>query len=102
MVFAVRVCGFDHWYANFGRYSASVAEYPPQRGITDEVIPPCFGEAGRLVRMNIRTHQAQVLLEEGLWNRGFVKEQTDLPLLVRDDDGKLLGLIDVQDLVRTR
>jgi hypothetical protein len=25
IVFAVRVCGFDHWYANFGRYAAAIA-----------------------------------------------------------------------------
>ena len=33
IVFAERVCGFDHWYANFGFYSAGVPEYPPQRGV---------------------------------------------------------------------
>jgi len=31
-----------------------------------------------------------VVLEEGLYDRDFVREQTDLPLLVRDDDGMLL------------
>ena len=38
----------------------------------------------------------QVLLEEDLWDHAFVKEQTDLPLLVRIDDGKLLRQKDVQ------
>ncbi len=37
----------------------------------------------------------QVLLQEDLWDRGFVKEQTDLPLLVRADDGKLLRQKDI-------
>lgn len=33
---------------------------------------------------------AQVILQEGLHNQAFVREQTDLPLLVRDDTKKLL------------
>ena len=37
----------------------------------------------------------QVILEEDLWNKDFVKEQTDLILLVRDDNGKLLRQSDV-------
>ncbi len=36
------------------------------------------------------------LLEENLWDRAFVKEQTDLPLLVREDNGKLLRQSDLQ------
>ncbi|MAG34375.1 MAG: dimethylsulfide dehydrogenase [Deltaproteobacteria bacterium] len=38
-----------------------------------------------------------VLLEEDLWDRPFVKEQTDLPLLVRVDDGKLLRQSDLEE-----
>ena len=64
IVFAVRVCGFDHWYANFGHYSASVAEYPPQRGIDGEEIPPCFGDGGRLCRLNLHTGELKVLLDD--------------------------------------
>jgi len=64
IVFAVRVCGFDHWYANFGYYSASIAEYPPQRGIEGEEIPPCFGDGGRLCRLNLRTGELKVLLDD--------------------------------------
>ena len=33
---------------------------------------------------------AQVILKEGLHNEAFVREQTDLPLLVREDTGKFL------------
>jgi DMSO reductase family type II enzyme molybdopterin subunit len=33
---------------------------------------------------------AHVLIEEGLYARDFVREQTDLPLLVRDDTGRFL------------
>ena len=64
IVFAVRVCGFDHWYANFGHYSARVAEYPPQRGVPDERIPPCFGNGGRLCRLHLRSKELKVLLED--------------------------------------
>ncbi len=64
IVFAERVGGFDHWYANFGYYSASITEYPPQRGIEDERIPPCFGDGGRLCRLNLRTGERTVLLDD--------------------------------------
>jgi len=64
IVFAERVCGFDHWYANFGSYAASVAEYPPQRGSQGEVIPVCFGEGGRLCRLDLRSGRRTVLLDD--------------------------------------
>ena len=38
----------------------------------------------------------QVVLAEKLYDEGFIKEQTDLTLLVRDDNGKLLRQSDVQ------
>jgi len=38
----------------------------------------------------------QVILEEKLWDEAFVKEQTDLVLLVRDDNRKLLRQSDLQ------
>ena len=38
---------------------------------------------------------AQVILSEGLHDTAFVKEQTDLVLLVRDDNGKLLRQSDL-------
>ena len=37
------------------------------------------------------------ILEENLWDRTFVKEQTDLSLLVRDDNRKLLRQSDLQE-----
>ncbi len=64
IVFAVRVCGFDHWYANFGYYSASVTEYPPHDGLPDEEIPPLFGDGGRLCRYNLRTGELTVLVDD--------------------------------------
>ncbi|MCB1713926.1 MAG: molybdopterin-dependent oxidoreductase, partial [Candidatus Competibacteraceae bacterium] len=38
----------------------------------------------------------QVILEEKLYQEAFIKEQTDLPLLVRDDNQKLLRQSDLQ------
>jgi dimethylsulfide dehydrogenase subunit alpha len=38
----------------------------------------------------------QVILKEDLWDREFVKEKTDLTLLVRADNGKLLRQSDLQ------
>lgn len=64
IVYAERVCGFDHWYANFGFYSATVSEYPPQRGIEGEAPRPLFGDGGRLCRLNLRTGKRTVLLED--------------------------------------
>ncbi|MEH6471586.1 MAG: molybdopterin-dependent oxidoreductase [Halopseudomonas sp.] len=39
----------------------------------------------------------QVILEEKLWNVDFVKEKTDLTLLVREDNAKLLRQSDLQE-----
>ncbi len=39
---------------------------------------------------------AHVMIEEGIYNRKFVQEQTDLPLLVRSDNGRFLRQIDMQ------
>jgi len=64
IVYAERVCGFDHWYANFGFYAAPIAEYPRQRGVPGEEIPGCFGDGGRLCRLNLRTGERIVLLDD--------------------------------------
>lgn len=64
IIFAERVCGFDHWYANFGFYAAPIAEYPLQRGVPDEEIPRCFGDGGRLCRLNLPTGERTVLLND--------------------------------------
>jgi len=64
IIFAERVCGFDHWYANFGFYAAPIAEYPQQRGVPGEEIPRCFGDGGRLCRLNLRTGERTVLLND--------------------------------------
>jgi hypothetical protein len=64
IVFAERVSGFDHWYANFGFYSATTPEYPPQDGLPDEVIPRLFRDGGRLCRLNLQTGERTVLLDD--------------------------------------
>ncbi len=40
---------------------------------------------------------AQVIIEEGIYNKEFVSEQTDLPLLVRVDNRRYLRQSDLQD-----
>ena len=52
IVFAVRQPGKDrHWYGNFGYYAAD-----PNR--------KCYGEGGRLCRLNLRTSRITVLLDD--------------------------------------
>ena len=45
---------------------------------------------------------AHVMIEEGLYDRSFVAEQTDLPLLVREDDGNYLRRSDLEAGEATR
>jgi nitrate reductase alpha subunit len=40
---------------------------------------------------------AHVLVEEGLYDAEYVKEQTDLPFLVRDDNGRFLRESDLEE-----
>jgi DMSO reductase family type II enzyme molybdopterin subunit len=40
---------------------------------------------------------AQVIIKEKLYNEGFIKEQTDLPLLVRDDTRRFLREKDIKE-----
>ncbi len=51
IVFAMRVSGKDHWYVNFGYYCNA----PERMG---------FGEGGRLCRLNLRTGERTVLLND--------------------------------------
>jgi len=39
----------------------------------------------------------QVIVEEGLWDEAYVREQTDLPLLVRADSGRFLREADLRE-----
>jgi len=64
IVFAVRVPGRDHWYANFGHYAAPVREYPSQRRPKGEPRKPIFFDGGRLCLLNLRTKKLTVLLDD--------------------------------------
>lgn len=64
IVFAERVGGTDHWYANFGFYSAPVNEDPPQRAEAGMCEPAIFKDGGRLCRWNLRTRTRTVLLDD--------------------------------------
>ncbi|MBM3888459.1 MAG: hypothetical protein FJ388_04960 [Verrucomicrobia bacterium] len=71
IIFAQRVSGTDHWYANFGYYASTTAEYPPHDGLPDEKIPALFSDGGRLCRLNLRTGKLTVLLDDP---RGGVRD----------------------------
>ena len=65
IVFAVRVPGRDHWYVTFGNY-ADHSETPPQRlgfKMQDGVYWG-YGEGGRLCRLNLRTGELKVILDD--------------------------------------
>ena len=74
IVFAERMPGLDFWgkpghyYANFGRF-AYEGEHPTRPG---ELAPErAFGDGGRLCRLNIRTGEMTILLED---ERGGVRD----------------------------
>lgn len=66
IIFAARVAGRDHWYANFGYYSCrrgpglelAFGEYP------DGCVSRAYGDGGRLCRLNLRTGALRVLLDD--------------------------------------
>jgi len=66
IVFAVRVAGRDHWYVNFGYYSCDYG--PPAEHAfgkyVDGVSLRGYGDGGRLCRLNLRTGQVAVLLDD--------------------------------------
>jgi hypothetical protein len=64
IVFAERVPGDDHWYANFGHYWCGRQEYPEQRLPEGWQPDPIFKRGGRLCRLNVRTGQLKVLLDD--------------------------------------
>ena len=64
IVFAERVSGNDHWYANFGHYWCGREEYPAQR-LPDGWRPdPIFKSGGRLCRLNLRSGRLKILLDD--------------------------------------
>ena len=64
IVFAVRVPGRDHWYVTFGNYASFLPE-PSDRAFKEQDgVLWGYGEGARLCRMNLRTGQITVLLED--------------------------------------
>jgi len=65
IVFAVRVPGRDHWYVTFGNYSDH-SETPAQRlGFKfEDGVYWGYGEGGRLCKLNLRTGELTVLLDD--------------------------------------
>ncbi len=66
IVFATRVSGRDHWYVNFGYYSC---DYGPAADrsfgkYTDGETMRGYGEGGRLCRLNLRTGELKVLIDD--------------------------------------
>lgn len=64
VVFAVRVSGRDHWYANFGNYASDLPD-PKQRAFKfEEGVYGAYGEGARLCRLDLRAGEVRVLLDD--------------------------------------
>ena len=63
IVFAVRVAGRDHWYANFGYYCDD-SVYARSKAFSRDEVWRAYGEGGRLCRLNLRTGKLKVILED--------------------------------------
>jgi len=65
IVFAARVPGRDHWYVTFGNYSDHSLTPAQQLGFKlEEGVYWGYGEGARLCRLNLRSGQLQVILED--------------------------------------
>jgi hypothetical protein len=64
IVFAVRVSGRDHWYVNFGNYADDSPNFRERAFKFEEGVYWGYGEGGRLCRLNLRTKQLKVLLDD--------------------------------------
>lgn len=68
IVFATRVSGRDHWYVSFGYYSCDYGEgaeksfgkYPDGETLRG------YGDGGRLCRLNLRTGELKLLIDDPL------------------------------------
>lgn len=65
IVFAQRVSGRDHWYGNFGHYCDD-SHYTDGALIKRDGKRFAFGEGSRLCRLNLRTGELKVLLDDPL------------------------------------
>jgi hypothetical protein len=65
IVFAVRVPGRDHWYVTFGNYSDHSDSPPKALGFKfQDGVYWGYGEGGRLCRLNLRTGELKLLLDD--------------------------------------
>jgi DMSO reductase family type II enzyme molybdopterin subunit len=76
---------------NGGEVILIAPDTSPSSVHTDYFVPVRIGSDSALALA-----MCQVLIEEGLYNATFVKEQTDLAFLVRDDNHRFLRQSDVQ------
>jgi DMSO reductase family type II enzyme molybdopterin subunit len=86
----------NYHFITEGRYNGAKVvvicpDYSASALCADEWVPVRPGTDAALA-----LGMAQVILEEGLYNTAFIKEQTDLPLLVRTDNGKFLRESDIR------
>ena len=86
----------NYHYITSARYNGTrivtiAPDYSPSAIHADLWVPVNIG-----TDIALALSMAQVMLEEHLYHEAFVKEQTDLPLLVREDTGRLLREQDLQ------
>jgi DMSO reductase family type II enzyme molybdopterin subunit len=86
-----------HWYHyvaesryNGGEVITIAPDYSPSTIHADYHLPVRIGTDAALALA-----MCKVIIDEGLYNKRFVQEQTDLPLLVRTDNGRFLRGPDV-------
>ena len=72
IVFAVRVPGRDHWYVTFGNYSDHSPTPAKELGFKfEDGVYWGYGEGARLCRLNLRTGELKVILDDP---RGGVRD----------------------------
>jgi DMSO reductase family type II enzyme molybdopterin subunit len=88
-----------HWYHyiaearyNGGEVITIAPDFSPSAIHADYHLPVRIGTDAALALA-----MCKVIIDEGLYDRRFVQEQTDLPLLVRQDTGKFLRASDMVD-----
>jgi len=64
IVFVVRVSGRDHWYGNFGNYASDLDDPRRLAFKFEDGVYWAYGEGARLCRLNLRTRELRVLLDD--------------------------------------
>ncbi|MDP6523480.1 MAG: hypothetical protein QGH15_04590 [Kiritimatiellia bacterium] len=64
IVFAARVPGHDHWYANFGSYSCHDGICSKRGFKFEDNVYWAYGEGAKLCKLNLRTGKLDVLLDD--------------------------------------